>query len=77
MTHKEKMETYKNLGGESGVSAFEIGLNYIKVKFSTGAIYKYSYAKAGKMHVDEMKLLAQRGRGLNSYINTNVKFLYD
>lgn len=32
------METYKNLGGDSGVSAFEIGDGYIKVKFSDGAI---------------------------------------
>jgi hypothetical protein len=39
------METYKNLGGDSGVSAFEIGEEYIEVKFSgTSRTYVYSYA---------------------------------
>ena len=72
------MERYRNFGGDSGVSSFEIGPDYIVVKFS-GTIrkYRYSYRKAGQKHVENMKRLAQKGSGLNSYINNYVKFLYD
>lgn len=72
------MERYRNLGGNSGVYAYEIGNAYIKVQFSDLSVYTYSYyGKAGKNHVDNMKQLAIQGEGLNSYINTKVKYLYD
>lgn len=71
------MQRYANRSGGSGVSAYEIGTNYIRVMFSTGSIYQYSYRKAGQYHVDKMKTLAIQGSGLNSYINNNVKFKYD
>jgi hypothetical protein len=72
------MERYSNIGGDSGVSAYEIGTDYIKVKFSgNGRTYTYSYQKAGSYHIENMKRLAQSGNGLNSYINRNVKNLYD
>ena len=71
------MEHYRNLGGDSGVSAYEIGSDYIRVRFSTGAVYSYSSRKAGSGHVEQMKMLAQRGHGLNSYINKYVKYSYD
>jgi hypothetical protein len=72
------MEKYSNKGGDSGVSAYEIGHDYIKVKFSrTFRTYTYSYRKAGSVHVENMKRLAQSGNGLNSYINKYVKELYD
>lgn len=72
------MEKYKNVGGDSGVSSFEIGADYIIVKFSgTPRSYCYSYSKAGQHHVENMKNLARSGSGLNSYINRYVKDLYD
>lgn len=72
------MERYRNSGGDSGVSAFEIGSDYIIVKFSgTVRTYRYSYRKAGQNHVEAMKRLARSGTGLNSYINQYVKKLYD
>jgi hypothetical protein len=72
------MERYRNLGGDSGVSAYEIGSDYILVKFSgTARTYRYSYRKAGQNHVENLKRLAQNGSGLNSYINNYVKNLYD
>lgn len=72
------MERYRNRAGDSGVSAYEIGNDYIKVKFSSSfRIYTYSYRKAGSSHVENMKRLAQSGSGLNSYINRYVKHLYD
>jgi hypothetical protein len=72
------MQRYRNLSGNSGVYAFEIGADYILVKFSgTDRIYRYSYLKAGVSHVEQMKRLAVAGHGLNSYIDRNVKLLYD
>ena len=72
------MQLYKNLSGESGVYAFDIGMDNIRVQFhGTIRIYRYSYYKAGSRHVEEIKRLALIGRGLNSYIVRNVRFLYD
>ena len=72
------MERYRNLGGDSGIIAYEIGIDYIIVVFSgTSRKYKYSYRNAGKSHVENMKLIAQHGSGLNSYIMKHVKNLYD
>jgi len=72
------MERYGNAGGDSGVSAYEIGTDYIKIKFSgTSRTYTYSYRRAGSTHVEQMKQLARHGSGLNSYINRYAKHLYD
>lgn len=72
------MERYRNSGGDSGVSAYEIGPDYIRVKFSgTSRTYTYSYNRAGATHVERMKALAKSGSGLNAYINKYVKNLYD
>jgi len=70
------MQSYKNLGGDSGVSAYEIGNDYIKVEFQGGALYLYNYNSAGSQHIETMKQLANAGEGLNSYINRNVKKEY-
>lgn len=72
------MERYSNRSGSSGVSAYEIGNDFIVVKFSgTFRTYTYSYRRAGSAHVENMKRLAKNGSGLNSYINRHVKNLYD
>jgi len=72
------METYSNLGGDSGIARYKIADQYVDVQFFTGKIYTYSYSgPAGKFHVEEMKKLAVAGRGLNSYIKRNVNDKYD
>jgi len=70
------MEHYKDINGDFGVVAYEYGSDYIRVKFSTGAIYLYNYESAGSHNVEQMKVLAQRGDGLNAYINTIVRKMY-
>jgi hypothetical protein len=70
------MEHYMNIDGDSGVSGYEIGADFIRVQFSTGAIYLYTYGSAGQDKIDRMKVLAQMGDGLNSFINTSVRRLY-
>ena len=70
------MERYRNLGGNSGVYAFEIDSNSINVQFRDGSLYKYSYMSPGAQAVERMKGLALAGRGLNSYISTSIKKRY-
>lgn len=53
------MEQYLNLGGNSNVKAYSIGLDYIEVVFGRGALYRYSYRSAGKDKVEQMKILAR------------------
>lgn len=72
------MQRYSNTGGSSGVHSYEIGENYVDVVFSsTRKTYRYSYSSAGRGNVETMKRLARSGSGLNAFINTNVKNLYE
>lgn len=71
------MQKYKDLGGDSGVEGYEIGPDYIEVKFKTTVrTYKYSYESAGEEAVEHMKALARNGEGLNEFINRSVKYKY-
>lgn len=70
------MEKYQNLGGDSGVSSYEIGDDFIKAWFNDGKGYLYTYSSAGSTHIEEMKRLAKKGQGLNAYINIHVRKLY-
>ena len=71
------MRLYANHGGNSGIVSYEYGDNYISVQFSTGNIYTYSYESAGKSNIEHMKMLADSGSGLNSFIMKNVRTIYE
>lgn len=71
------MIPYKNLDGNSGVVEYEVGPTFIKVRFQHNAkIYVYDYASPGRPHVEQMKKLADAGKGLSGYISRNVKDQY-
>jgi hypothetical protein len=70
------MERYKNIDGDSGVAGYESGADFIRVQFSDGAVYLYTYASAGSQAIEQMKAQAAAGRGLNAFINTTVKKSY-
>ena len=70
------MENYQNLGGDSNVIAYEISNNSIKVQFGDGSIYLYTYESAGANNIEQMKVLAVAGEGLNSFIMRNVRKAY-
>ena len=70
------MTRYKNLGGNSGVVAYEYGDDYIRVEFKDGAMYLYTYESADPDNIEEMKQLAENGQGLNSFINRIVRKKY-
>ena len=71
------MTRYLNLGGNSNVKEFFIGEDYIDVVFKDRSIYLYSFASSCREHVYHMKILAQVGSDLNSYIKENVLEKYE
>ena len=71
------MDRYRNLSGSSNVFAYEIGDDRITVQFNDRSTYLYTNAKTGIRNIEQMKRLAVQGRGLNSFINTQVKKLYE
>lgn len=70
------MVRYRNRGGASGVVGYEISDEGIKVKFHDNMIYLYTDESAGSENIREMKKLAEAGKGLNSFINREVKKNY-
>lgn len=68
---------YADPNGDSSVAAYEIGDDYVRVRFSDGSVYLYTDASAGASHIERMKELARSGDGLNSYIMNNVKYDYE
>jgi len=70
------MKRYLDLGGKSGIRSYEMGMDFIKVMFSSGSVYLYDYAYTGIERVEKMKELAMEGMGLNSYIGKVIKRSY-
>lgn len=71
------MKRYKNLSGNSGVLAYEIEEKGVLVKFVDGRTYHYTYKTAGKENIEQMKKLAEAGKGLSGYISKYVKDNYE
>ena len=66
------MQHYKNINGNSGIDSYEIGVDFIKVRFKTSStVYIYSTSKIAKHHIEKMKHLADTGKGLGTYISTH------
>lgn len=66
------MKPYKDINGDSGVSAYEYGDDWIRVQFKYGGTYEYRSSNIGLAHLTAMKSLADTGDGLNAYINTHA-----
>jgi hypothetical protein len=68
------MTPYRNLSGNSGVVSYESKEDSILVVFGSGRWrnYLYNHISPGKHIVDQMKALADQGRGLNTYIRECV-----
>ncbi len=65
------MKKYLDKSGNSGISHYRIGEDFIEVMFSTqpGRIYIYSCQLSGEEHIEQMKMLAEQGQGLSTYIS--------
>lgn len=71
------MKNYGNTDKASNITAYEIGANYIKVKYNSNSVDTFSYDKAGRNHVELMKSLAESGSGLKRYISKYARNLND
>jgi hypothetical protein len=67
------MIQYQNRGGDSGVSAYELGVGSITVRFKDGGTYLYNTGSTGSTNIAKMAQLAADGQGLNSFISSVVK----
>jgi hypothetical protein len=70
------MQKYVDIGGDSGIEAYQIQPDGIVVQFKIGGVYLYNNSSAGPRHIEQMKRLASAGDGLNTYINQNVRKQY-
>lgn len=67
------MQRYFNLGGNSGIKAYELLPDGIRIQFTDGSIYLYNHKSNGRRAIETMKSLAQKGIGLTTYINQKVR----
>ncbi len=60
-------------GGESSVNVIQIFSSVMEIRFkdpsNKRATYKYKRSEIGRTHFNNMKLLANQGKGLNSYLH--------
>ena len=64
------MERYVNYAGDSTITHYEIGEEYIRVKCKKG-ILEYNASSNSKDQIEEMKARAKEGIGLYRYIMKN------
>lgn len=70
---------YKNLARNSPVTKYFIGDNFIRIIFGRGGgggfdmvkRYQWTAYYIGQGMIDEMKRLAENGRGLFTYVNSH------
>lgn len=67
------MRAYGRKGGRSGVVAYDIGPDWIVLRFVDGGTYRYDHHHPGPYHVAEMQRLAEAGSGLSTYLNQHVR----
>jgi hypothetical protein len=65
------MKTYTDTNGDSGISAYDYGEDWIRIQFKFGGTYEYRSSGIGLAHLATLKRLADSGDGLNTYINKN------
>ena len=70
------MIRYLDRKGNSFILSYSIEEDSITVQFKDGGTYLYNYDSTGVKEVEQMKRLAEKGSGLNTYINQFVRKKY-
>ena len=73
---KTQLKKYKGISGNNGITSYKILGKGIVLEFRYKDLYLYDYTKPGKKHVEQMKILAEGGKGLTTYVNQNVRDNY-
>jgi len=71
-----KLKNYKDLSGSGGITGYQFLQNGIILQFKSKDLYLYDYKKPGKQHIEQMKILAEKGKGLTTYVNQNIRDNY-
>lgn len=66
------MKPYGRGDHTSGVIAYDYGADYICLRFSEGYDYTYTWDSCSRVHVQNMKALANQGKGLMAYLNRHA-----
>ncbi len=61
------MKRYVNYTGDSAITHYEIGDDFIRVKFNK-ELLEYNTSNNSSIDIEEMKVLANSGAGLYRYI---------
>jgi hypothetical protein len=69
----QMMKLYKNLSGDSKVVRYEIAKDALTIRFADCSVYRYTNQSAGPDNISKMKSLAVAGKGLGTFIDSNVK----
>lgn len=67
----ELMQPYQHSGGPSGVTAYDYGSDWIRVRLHDGGVYEYTASSVGRRRLNQMKRHADAGQGLSTYISTH------
>lgn len=67
------MRQYGGQPKRHGVVGYDFGPDSIDVEMTSGWVYRFSYDKPGPVRVEQMKALAESGRGLSTFINRHVR----
>lgn len=67
------MIAYGNQNGNSGITGYEIGEDYIDVEFRNEKVYRYHKERIGNLNFFNMVAAACIGSGLNTHINKFVR----
>lgn len=64
---------YKNLGGKSIISQYEIEKDAVNLRFTDHSSYRYTNQSAGRDNIAKMKELALAGKGLGTFVESSLK----
>jgi hypothetical protein len=65
------MKPYRDTDNDSNIEAYEYGEDWITIRFKDDSEYEYEGSRITHYKLNQMKVLADRGDGLNAFINEN------
>lgn len=71
-----ELNRYKDISGGGGITGYQFVPNGIILQFKHKDLYLYDNSKPGENHVQQMKILAKKGKGLTTYVNQHVRENY-
>ena len=64
---------YQNVGGKSKVERYHLAKDAVTIEFADCSKYIYTNQSATPVNIAKMKELAVAGKGLDAFIDKNVK----